>query len=189
MYREYYKYLPPLRFVSKCMKGGWQVKRKVIGLIVTLLLFLIFFCAGFIYLMVHPSMEIRTEIKPIDDETYQSLGALEYVEHPEQQNFRNLLFTFKFKYSNAENIRTEMSKSFKELLTSDVYWVGEDTEYDDIDHNEYIVKQDIVLYMGEVSEDELVDLLNDGVFTVTWEEDGKEMRDEFNIGETVLFID
>jgi len=165
------------------------VKRKVIGLIVTFLLFLIFFGAGFIYLMVHPSMEIRTEIKPIDDETYQTLGALEYVEHPEQENFRKLLFTFTFKYSNAENIQTEMPKSFKELLTSDIYWVGKETEYDDFKRNEYIVKQEIVLYMGEVSEDELVDLLKDGVFIVTWEEDGKEKREEFNIGEKVIFID
>jgi len=134
-------------------------------------------------------MEIRTEIKPIDDETYQTLGALEYVEHPEQENFRKLLFTFTFKYSNAENIQTEMPKSFKELLTSDIYWVGKETEYDDFKRNEYIVKQEIVLYMGEVSEDELVDLLKDGVFIVTWEEDGKEKREEFNIGEKVIFID
>ena len=78
------------------------------------------------------------ENRPIDDETYQTLGALEYVDHPEQKNFRNLLFTFKFKYSDGvENIQTELTEPFSQLLTTDVYWSGEGFEYDDTKRKEY----------------------------------------------------
>ncbi|WP_342469027.1 hypothetical protein [Ureibacillus sp. FSL K6-3587] len=165
------------------------MKKKMIALIVSMLLFLILFFAGYLYYMLHSDMEVRTEIRPIDDETYQTLGALEYVDHPEQKNFRNLLFTFKFKYSDGvENIQTELTEPFSQLLTTDVYWSGEGFEYDDTKRKEYTAKQEIVLYMGEISEDELIDLLNEGMFIVTWTEDGKEKRKEFKIGETAIFI-
>lgn len=134
-------------------------------------------------------MQIRTEITPIDDETYQTLGALEYVEHPDQKNFRKMLFTFKFKYSNqVENINTEMSESIRNLLSSNVYWTGEGFEYDNIDKKEYIVQEEIVLYTGEITEEEIKERLKEGVFVVKWIEDGEEKQKEYNIGETVMFI-
>ncbi len=134
-------------------------------------------------------MQIRTEITPIDDETYQTLGTLEYVEHPDQKNFRKMLFTFKFKYSNqVENINTEMSESIRNLLSSNVYWTGEGFEYDNIDKKEYIVQEEIVLYTGEITEEEIKERLKEGVFVVKWIEDGEEKQKEYNIGETVMFI-
>ncbi|MBB5149694.1 hypothetical protein [Ureibacillus thermosphaericus] len=165
------------------------MKRKVIALIVTMFLFIVLFISGYLYYLNNPYMQIRTEITPIDDETYQTLGALEYVEHPDQKNFRKMLFTFKFKYSNqVENINTEMSESIRNLLSSNVYWTGEGFEYDNIDKKEYIVQEEIVLYTGEITEEEIKERLKEGVFVVKWIEDGEEKQKEYNIGETVMFI-
>lgn len=166
-----------------------MVIRKTIWLMVTLILFLLFFVSGYLYHLFAPGMEIRTVITPIDKETYQSLESVEYAEHPEQKNFRKLTFTFTFKYSDKmKDIKAEMSEPLKNLLTYDVYWTGESFSFDDEKRNKFIVQEDIVLYMGEVSEEDLVKLLDDGVFIVAWMEDGKEKRKEFNLGETVLFI-
>ncbi|MEK4284494.1 MULTISPECIES: hypothetical protein [Ureibacillus] len=165
------------------------MKRKVIALIVTMFLFIVLFISGYLYYLNNPYMQIRTEITPIDDETYQTLGTLEYVEHPDQKNFRKMLFTFKFKYSNqVENINTEMSESIRNLLSSNVYWTGEGFEYDNIDKKEYIVQEEIVLYTGEITEEEIKERLKEGVFVVKWIEDGEEKQKEYNIGETVMFI-
>ncbi|WP_126434507.1 hypothetical protein [Ureibacillus thermosphaericus] len=166
-----------------------MMKRKVIALIVTMFLFIVLFISGYLYYLNNPYMQIRTEITPIDDETYQTLGTLEYVEHPDQKNFRKMLFTFKFKYSNqVENINTEMSESIRNLLSSNVYWTGEGFEYDNIDKKEYIVQEEIVLYTGEITEEEIKERLKEGVFVVKWIEDGEEKQKEYNIGETVMFI-
>lgn len=165
------------------------MKRKVIALLATSILFIILFTAGYLYSLNRPYMQIRTEITAIDDETYQTLGALEYVEHSDQKYFRKLNFSFKFKYSDQiEDIETEMSESLKNLLTSDVYWTGSGFEYDNTAKKEYIVQEEIVLYMGEISEEEIIERLNEGVLTVKWMEDGEEKQKEYNIGESVMFV-
>lgn len=133
-------------------------------------------------------MKISTEIFPITDEAYQSIGGLEYIEHPEQENFKQLLFTFKFKYSNrVENVRTEFTHYFKDLLTSKIYWTGSHFYFDDTNRNEYIYQEDIIIYTGDISEEEIVELLSTGTFIVTWIEDGEERRKEFNLGENITF--
>lgn len=134
-------------------------------------------------------MQIRTEISPVSDETYDTIGGLQDVEHPEQENFKQLLFTFKFKYSNrVENVQTELTSYFRELLTSDVYWTGGGYEYDDTDRNEYIHRVEATIYMGDISEEELVERLSKGTLIVTWMEDGEEKREELNLGENVVFL-
>lgn len=133
-------------------------------------------------------MEIQTTIMPIDDETYQSLGALQYVEHPEQENFHQLLFTFKYKYSNqVEEIETEIIPSFRELLSDEIYWTGGGYQYDDSNRKLYTHQEEITIYTGEISEDEIIDLLSKGTLLVKWLENGEEKTETFNIGESAMF--
>ncbi|MFY3790648.1 hypothetical protein ACOQFO_02850 [Ureibacillus sp. MALMAid1270] len=143
----------------------------------------------YLYYQNNPSTQIRTEISTVDEKTYDSIGGLEHVNHPEQENFKQLLFTFKFSYTDdVEEYHFELDQDFRNLLGDDIYWFGNQYEFDTPETHEFTHEENIVIYTGEVSNDEIKDLLSKGIVTLSWKENGEEIVKEYNIGESVVFL-
>lgn len=160
--------------------------KKLILLIITFFLFLVFFIIGFVYSLQQTNFYIRTDIVPIDEATYEALEDKEYFEDSKQENFRQLKFIFKCKYAKkVENIEIMMPYSFRELLSSTIYQSGDFYKNNDLKHRTFIYREEAILYTGEVSEQEILELLSKGVLKVTYLEEGIEKEKEFPIGESV----
>lgn len=151
-------------------------------------MFFIFFVLGYVYYLQQSNFYIRTEIKPVNQTIYESIEGKEYVDDPEIEHFRLLVFTFKLKYpKQVENIKIEMPLTFRQILTSSIYWTGESGEFNDLKRRVFMYEEEVILYTATVSNEELVDLLSKGRFIVTWTENGEEKVEEFLIEETIEF--
>lgn len=143
----------------------------------------------YLYYQNNPSVQIRTEISPVDEKTYDMIGGLDSVNHPEQENFKQFIFTFIFNYTNdVEEFHFVMDQNIEDLLGDGIYWFGESSEFDNTDIREFTYKNKIIIYTGEVSNKEIKDLLRKGNVTLAWKESGEEILKEYNIGESVIFL-
>ncbi|RTQ93323.1 hypothetical protein [Lysinibacillus telephonicus] len=136
----------------------------------------------------HPNVIIETQISPVDDKTYDSIGSLEYVKNPEKDNFKLLKSLVKVTYpKNVQNVEIEFSKTYKELLGDDIYWTGEIWEYPHPDDNTIEHYHEIIIYTGETNEQQLKDMLSKGTMKVTWKENEKVISEKHTLDEAVLF--
>lgn len=143
----------------------------------------------FLYYQNSPIVQVRTEISPVDNETYETIGGLESVAHPEQEHFKKLIFTFKFNYTEeVEEYHLNLPHNLDQLLGHDIYWTGGYYEFDDIEKNEFIHEEEIIIYTGEISNKEIINLLSKGTVTFTWKENGEDFMKEYNVGESVVFL-
>lgn len=136
----------------------------------------------------HPNVMIETQISPVDDKTFDSIGGLEYVKYPEKDNFKLLKSLVKVSYpENVQNVEIEFSKTYKELLGEDIYWTGENWEYPHPDENIIEHYHEIIIYTGETNEQQLKDILSKGTMNVTWKENEKVMSEQHTLDEALLF--
>ncbi len=133
-------------------------------------------------------IQVRTEISPVDDVTYETISGLESVAHPEQEHFKKLVFTFTFHYTEEVEEYHLNLPEFNQLLGHDIYWTGGFYEFDDTEKNEFIREEEIIIYTGEVSNREIINLLSKGTVILTWRENGEDYLKEYNIGESVVFL-
>jgi hypothetical protein len=141
----------------------------------------------YVYYQSHPKVMIETEISQVDDKTYRSIGGLSHVKYPEKENFKQLKSLIKVSYSkNIEDVEIELSKPYSELLGKDIYWTGKNWQYPHPDENFIEHYDEIIIYMGGTTEDQLKEMLSKGTITVTWKENEKVMKEKHTLDESVL---
>lgn len=166
--------------------GGFMKKRLVLLYIAVIGIIIVI---KYIHFQNNPIIAVRVEISGIDDETYDSIGRLDYVKHPKKGNFKELELSGDVYYSkNIEEVQFSMPDSFIDLLGKDIYWNGGGWEDASISkrYSQYYSKA--IIYVGEVTEAEIKNKLNKGYFNVYWYIDGEEKKKEYNIGESLRFV-
>ncbi|MFF5995094.1 hypothetical protein AAGS61_10095 [Lysinibacillus sp. KU-BSD001] len=143
----------------------------------------------YIHRQYNPAIVMHTEISGVDDETYESIGGLEVVKYPEQENFKQLIFSLNVIYSNKiEDIQINMPYSFIELLSREIYWTGSGWEFPDPNKRHVQHHYKVIMYIGEITKEDIENLLDKGYVTVSWKLNGEEKSKEYNIGESIIFL-
>ncbi|KGR89934.1 hypothetical protein CD30_14460 [Ureibacillus massiliensis 4400831 = CIP 108448 = CCUG 49529] len=165
------------------------MKKKVIISSVLLLLIGIIAISFYTYYQFNPTIVVRTEISQVDDETYKQIGGLENVKYPEQENFKQLVFSIRVMHSDKiEDVKIETSNSISELLGKEIYWTGEYWELEEPDKRQYEHHNEMIIYTGEVIDEDIENLLRKGTVSISWKMNGEEKSKTYNIGETIVFL-
>ena len=171
----------------KTIKRVIEIQRKWIVIIILAVVTSSYFVM-YVYYQSHPKVMIKTEIAPVDDETYSSIGGLDHVNFPEKENFKQLKSLIKVSYSNkVKDVEIELSKELSELLGEDIYWSGKEWDFPHQDENIVEHYNEIIIYTGETNEQQLKEILRKGTIEVTWNENGKSKSEKHTYDESVVF--
>lgn len=143
----------------------------------------------YLYFQTNPAVLIRTEISPIDDETYKQLVLFDKKKFSDKSNFQEISFSLKINYPREiQNLEVQIPKYFIDLLGSDIYFGAKYKEYNDVKQSQFVHEAEIILYTGEVSKEQIKNKLNDGNVYLGWDYKGERVLQTYNIGDTVVYI-
>ncbi|KGR79240.1 hypothetical protein CD29_07820 [Ureibacillus manganicus DSM 26584] len=141
------------------------------------------------YSQKNPAVLLRTEISPIDEETFMQLGSYEKNKSKDQNNYQEVSFSLKVNYPNEiENLEVRIPQYFSELFGNDIYLGAKYKESNNKEKYQFIHEAEILLYTGNVTNEEIRNILDEGIVNLSWVYEGENIQQKYNIGDSVIFI-
>lgn len=137
-----------------------------------------------------PKINIIAKVNHLSQNEFERIGT-KGIQNPKIDDFRN--FSLKIEITNGRNVTKKdlivpNNYMFKQILTSDLYWFGNEMYQNNDGQDLSLAERNFVLYYRELTDDKLKQLLGPLEFHIGWvNRNGDEISKYYRLGDYLIF--